>query len=434
VTAVVRVAGVQSFPATDGVVAHVIDHPAAGSTSDAYTLLVAGWVIGTPAPVAVEVVDGGKVVRRAPVQLVRPGVAARFPELGSRPSGYSTPLGLVGLAANASLELRAVLAGDRRVPLGRFSLERTPLVAGERARFRPLMVTSLGRMGTTWLMRLLAEHPAIVARRSYPYELMVGRYWAHQLRVLSGPADYGCADTPDTFAENLFRVGPNPFYGPLLHDAPELEGWFGRQHVERMAGFCVETIDAFYEELARLQGQRSEGYFAEKFLPDHLPALMWELYPGAREVVLVRDVRDVVCSMLAFNAKRGNQAFGRDHAGDDREFVHNLAGDLLRLRRSWEERADRIELVRYEDLVVDPAPVLRRVLAYAGLDHDDQVVAGMVERAGEEIAGLSEHRTSAGPRQSIGRWRRDLAPELAAACNEEMLETLAAFGYESEAA
>lgn len=433
-TARLEVREVVPLPAGDGVVAHGIDQPVAGQRGDEYTVVVAGWVLAAVGPLAVEVVADDRVVQLEPVSLVRPDVAARHPDLGRRPSGYSTRVSLVGLAPDARLELRAVLPGDRRVVLGHVQLDRPPLASGASARYQPLMVTSLGRMGTTWAMRLLAEHPSIVAHRAYPYELMAARYWAHQLRVLSGPAHYECAGSPDTFAEDRWRVGPNPFYGPVVNDTPALRRWFGGPQVERLAGFCVETIDAFYTELAEIQGQRPAGFFAEKCLPDHLPPMLWELYPGAREIVLVRDIRDVVCSMLAFNAKRGNQSFGRDKARDDRDFVHNLARDMRRLRLSWEQRADRVELVRYEELVVEPEAVLRRVLRYAGLDDGDDVIAAMCEGAGQEQAGLDAHRTSEGPQQSIGRWRRDLAPELAEACQEEMHDTLSAFGYESEAA
>ena len=39
---------------------------------------------------------------------------------------------------------------------------------------------------------------------------------------------------------------------------------------------------------------------------------MRQLYPRAREIFLVRDPRDTLASMLAFNARRGFVDFGRD--------------------------------------------------------------------------------------------------------------------------
>ena len=49
---------------------------------------------------------------------------------------------------------------------------------------------------------------------------------------------------------------------------------------------------------------------------------MWELYPRAREVILVRDFRDMVSSMFAFNAKRGFQGFRRGSVRERRGVRH----------------------------------------------------------------------------------------------------------------
>ena len=46
-----------------------------------------------------------------------------------------------------------------------------------------------------------------------------------------------------------------------------------------------------------------------------------ELYPDSREVFLVRDFRDMVSSILAFNAKRGARGFGRAAAETDAGYV-----------------------------------------------------------------------------------------------------------------
>jgi hypothetical protein len=39
--------------------------------------------------------------------------------------------------------------------------------------------------------------------------------------------------------------------------------------------------------------------------------------------------------------------------------------------------------------------------------------------------------TSASREQTVGRWRRDLPPDVAAAATEALREPLAAFGYET---
>jgi hypothetical protein len=47
---------------------------------------------------------------------------------------------------------------------------------------------------------------------------------------------------------------------------------------------------------------------------------------------------------------------------------------------------------------------------------------------------LDTHRTVGDPAQTIGRWRRDLPPELAGECNAILAPVLDAFGYPTDLA
>jgi hypothetical protein len=288
-------------------------------------------------------------------------------------------------------------------------------------------------MGTTWAMRLLSEHPAVVAYRDYPYEVMAARYWVHQLRVLSAPADYGSSSDPDSFGWDLWRVGHNPFYGPLLRRSPLAAQWLGRDHVQAMADFCQQTIDGFYGRVAELQGDGAAWIFAEKCLPDHIPTMLADLYPQMREVVLVRDLRDVMCSMMAFNQKRGYPAFGRQTAASDAEFARHLAADLSTLAASYEARVGQNLLVRYEDLIARPQDVLTEVFGYLGIDDDPVTVQRVISRATLENDELAAHKTSSDPGASVGRWKTDTPAELREIIDDAFEPVMARFGYEYSA-
>lgn len=158
--------------------------------------------------------------------------------------------------------------------------------------------------------------------------------------------------------------------------------------------------------------------------------LTHELYPEAREIFLVRDFRDMVCSVLAFNEKRGYQAFWRELVDTDEEYVTRIVRvRLMELYRQWQARADRTCLVRYEDLVQRPLEVLPEILAYLGLDGGSEVAEKMLAAAAVETPELRDHRTAPDAAASIGRWRRDLTPELQAVCRRELGDLLEAFGY-----
>ena len=147
-----------------------------------------------------------------------------------------------------------------------------------------------------------------------------------------------------------------------------LEGWLGGEAVESLAQVCQSRIDAFYE---RLTGPGEQPrYFVEKYLPFQLaPDLLAEMYPGAREVILVRDFRDMLCSIIAFNRKRGYEAFGRAEAGSDAEYVETtVANSARRLLRRLRDRGEAAHLVRYEDLIQEPAATLEAMMRFLGLD------------------------------------------------------------------
>src|SRR4029453_13655799 len=106
---------------------------------------------------------------------------------------------------------------------------------------------------------------------------------------------------PEGAMEGAWWVGTTPPLPRRLRDA-ELTRWLHAGAVPQLAAFSQSRIEALYKDVAAGAGVPSARYFAEKYRPDRMPALTWELYPGAREVILVRDFRDMVASMFAYNA------------------------------------------------------------------------------------------------------------------------------------
>ena len=395
-----------------------------------------GWVVGRRAPVSrVELVQDGTVLQGAPVDSDRPKIGTQFPETPwAARSGWQVLVDPFAFDKTIDAELRAVFADGTVATLAAVRGLRQPLPAAAADLLQPLVVTALGRSGTTWLMRLIAEHPAIVAYRRYPYEVRPGLYWTHVLRVLSGRADYSKPTShPNTFFADRSVVGASPYHTATLDDYPELQEWTSQGYVDRLAEFCHGSIETWYRCLAAQQDQPDPVYFAEKHLPNEYPILLREMYPGMRELFLVRDFRDVATSVLAFNAQRGFDGFGRQRVESDEAFLQQFRRDVANLLMHWRRRSDRAHLVRYEDLITKPEVVLPTLLAYLELDNSAATVNAMLERADLETPELSQHQTSESPAASIGRWRRDLHPSLhpvAAAAFDDLLE---AFGYDPNA-
>jgi hypothetical protein len=411
-----------------------IDRPAPNQSGDGWSLTIAGWVVGRTSPAQeIHVLFDGALVRRAPVDVERVDATAHFPaNPGDDRVGFRAHVGLLGLPSTARLEVVAMLRDATPVHLATIVVDHCAVATAYDPRFSPITVTSLGRMGTTWLMRLLAHHPDVVVHPQYPYELGIAKYWAHMLRVASAPADHVDSSHPETFTAEGRHIGHNPYFGDFLAETPELNRCLAATQPALLGACAQQAIDEFYGEVAASTGGGAPRFFAEKSLPDHVPDVLADLYPRARELILVRDIRDVICSAVAFDAKRGRRSFGRESLDDDLGFVSQLHMDLGRLVRSWQRRESTALLVRYEALITAPVETLTDTFRHLGVACTPPVVATVLEAAGATTAELDAHRTTVSASASIGRWRTDLSkvhPDLPERCAELFSPLLAELGY-----
>jgi hypothetical protein len=153
-------------------------------------------------------------------------------------------------------------------------------------------------------------------------------------------------------------------------------------------------------------------------------------YPSATAVHMIRDGRDVVCSLIERGwlrpdregADDANQAYGahaRFWVEPERreEFAH--ASEATRAAWAWRRYVtvarsapDRTIEIRYEALVTDPAGEAERVAQELGADPGP-----LREGFGRVHAG------------SLGRWRADLTPEQLADVEAEAGNLLTELGY-----
>ena len=416
-----------------------LDRPKPGETAERFALQLAGWVLGRESrPVRIEVMNRGRVIAATFVNGYAVAVANRSPALRERhpdlPNdlrcGFVMLVGLLGLPPEFELHIRAVLDDDQVVPIGTITARHEPLRPPFETSVQPLLVTGPPRSGTTWLMKVLGGHPEVVVYDDYPYEHWPAKYWTHALKVITDPADLVNSTRAHGLDANQYLVGHNPFFSPRWTPNSEIRRWLGRKQIERTAAFFLETIEDWYLTLARTQGKETPRYFAEKHMFRHslAPVLMQELYPGAKEVFLVRDFRDLACSHLSFSVdpetgeKRGKLP-GKTREKYVTEDVRRIAVDF---REAWRTRGDAAHLVRYEELVLNPADVLTKLLAYLGLDSSPDTVGRMLDTE----LGVASHVTSPDVKRSIGRWRNEDA-EFQALCEDVFADLLEEFGYET---
>ncbi len=433
---VVTIEHVSELPCTDSLLGASIDSPSAGDATEIYSFALHGWAVGKSASVeTVQVLEENRVILDVPLNAPRPDVALTL-SLPDPPAmtGFQVVIKALDLPPTFELLVRVGLGNGTTAPVARIRGRRQRLPSGDPEGIQPLMITTLGRSGSKWLAWLLSMHQDIVAFRPLVFEPRVATYWTAVLRGLTAPASYLRQVHTESWQEHLWWLGEGERALPAPVD-PMIAYWLGRDAIESLAATCRGRIEAFYAQVAKGAGNPKARYFVEKFLVDPvLLELISEVYPGARELILVRDFRDRLSSVLAWNRERGSRGFGRDTTMTDAEYVtERVRQDADALLRRWRARAQAAHLVRYEDLVLEPERTLAGILRYLALEPDHETVQGMIGRASRETSLLDAHRTVDDPRASIGRWRRDLPPDLAELSNIVFGPALNAFGYSCEA-
>ncbi len=193
-----------------------IDIPVANECSEGFWARVAGWVVGRHQPVReirVSIPEVGGPVQRLAANLPRPDVQAHLPSHAhAMHSGFDGYFSTFGLAPHFEVVVEVVDAEQQVIPVATIcgTREGNPVWKAEPGQLQPILVTAPARSGTTWLMRLLSAHPAIVVYAQYPYEMHAAGYWWQVCRVLTAPSGGIDIGHPDYFWFYLDRVGPPP--------------------------------------------------------------------------------------------------------------------------------------------------------------------------------------------------------------------------------
>lgn len=431
-----RIEQVEQHAATPGEGLHGgrLDGPTEAGGPVGESLQLFGWALGRSSRVeALEVNEEGETVAEVSPNEPRPDIGRAYPEVeGAETCGFRVSLKAAELQRRFSLEVVARLEGGERIPVGAVR-GRRPFAPGRKAAISPLMLTTIGRSGSKWLAWLLSCHPSVVAYQPLVFEPRLTTYWTAALRSLSAPESYERQIHAENWGDPHWWLGEGAadLRAPLELGMGE---WLGGTGVDNLAALCQQQVEAFYLEVGRRAGKPGARYFAEKFLLDSvLLESTTDIFPDARELILVRDLRDRLSSVFAWNEKIGDHGFGHDAEMSKAEYVAERVNvDAEALLGRWRERGDEAHLVRYEDLILEPRRTLASILGFLDVDAGEGTVAETLALANRPNRLLDGHRTVSDPAQTIGRWRRDLPADLAAECNEILAPVLAEFGYATD--
>lgn len=155
-----------------------------------------------------------------------------------------------------------------------------------------------------------------------------------------------------------------------------------------------------------------------------------EAFPNSKFLQLVRDPRDNLAALFS-GIESHYHKFGDNEFTILMSLLHR-AGLGMRLARSHHDRfgPERYKIIRFEDLVQRPAPVLNDVCDFLGVNFDDVLLRPTIlgVRTGgnsfENIAfdGISQF--------NVGRWRERIPEETAKIIEFHMADIMANHGYE----
>lgn len=176
------------------------------------------------------------------------------------------------------------------------------------------------------------------------------------------------------------------------------------------------VVRAMYEWNARAQGKRRWGEKTPGFV-NSLP-LLHDMFPDAQFVHVVRDGRDVACSIMPLG-------FGPNTVFvAARRWKHGVQHAL----RFSEVHPQSIHTLRYEDLVENPEKYARSLCEFLG----EEFEPAMIETPHDGATYESHHRLvgEAIQQTRTARWKKELTPRQMRVYEGVAGGVLARFGYE----
>jgi hypothetical protein len=219
-----------------------------------------------------------------------------------------------------------------------------------------IFVVGVARSGTTLLRLMLDAHPdlAIPPETHFIPEVIAA-----------------CKDADDPHAAALDVITTHrrwPDFGLG-------EGELRERFLSHRTLTAADALREFYGAYAAKHGKSRWGDKSTNYVRKMKP--ISRNLPEARFVHLIRDGRDVALSLVAvhFGPKTVEEAAGK------------WTREIRKARRQGRKLGHYAE-IRYEELVADPGPVLRRVCEAGELEWDPAMLAYQ-ERAGERIGEIA---------------------------------------------
>jgi Sulfotransferase family len=328
----------------------------------------------------------------------------------------------------------------------------------------PFFVLGPPKSGTSWLQATLNSHPEILCSGE-------GKFFGRNLKADNPYGQWG-----REFSAAMTGLGDAEAGRPSLHsaiaDSKDLAAWFRRNggwtengeiglHKRALVRLTLDYV------FAEARARSGKPFVGDK-TPSHVQYLdeIFEFYPDARIIHIVRDGRDQAVSSifhwwrqakdrggffpLSPALQRRRDAYYEDPGrfGPGKESIFDE--DALRaLARNWRDvvsdvhqkgprlYADRYFEVRYEDLLARPVELFAGMVTFLGGDADPETIEKIVgensfeSRTGDRALGTEDPKSFL--RKGIsGDWKNHFTERDRRAYAEEAGDLLVELGYERD--
>jgi tetratricopeptide (TPR) repeat protein len=237
----------------------------------------------------------------------------------------------------------------------------------ERCSELPIFIVGMPRSGSTLIEQILASHPKVVC--------------AGETNAFRDALQANRDGTPDW-------LNPNPNFIPTH---------------EQLSDIAQDYLDLLEKVAAGLNGNREHTRITNKMLGNYrYIGLITKLFPNAKIIHAVRDPVETCLSCFSINFV--NQPF----AFDLQELGQHYRGYNI-LMRHWRSTLPKGAIfdVRYEAVVDNLEKSARAIIAYCGLEWDDQCLRFYEAERPVRTASVEQVRRPI-YKSSVRRWRPDV--------------------------
>jgi Sulfotransferase family len=254
----------------------------------------------------------------------------------------------------------------------------------------PIFIVGVGRSGTTLLVNLMGAHPLLAPIYETPFlrKIMrhcerVSRLWrsplygafpslcrrilARECSTLRSQLEASLDGADPTTIKQKYESFPFGLARCILYTradmARESELWTGKLLAGPLSDEeLYQSVRQFIDRLFAIHCARLEKHFwinKTNALLVYLDRLA-RVYPSARCIHILRDGRDVVCSVtsLPWGAKTVGEA------------ARHWKGHILKGRTLAKAASLKYIEIRYEDLLTSPSQILSQLFSFLEMDAD----------------------------------------------------------------